>query len=57
MVKQKELDTYARNEIMHELLIGVNKKGKPAHGLMGEIIKKYNVHWKTVSRIRAKVKK
>ena len=35
MVKQKELDSYSRNEIMHELLLGVNKKGKPAHGLMG----------------------
>ena len=34
MVKQKELDTYTRNEIMHELLLGVNKKGKPAHGLI-----------------------
>ena len=56
LVKQKELDTYIRNEIMHELLIGVNKKGKPAHGLMGEIAKKYDVHWKTVSRIWAKVK-
>ncbi|XP_057539731.1 uncharacterized protein LOC130817809 [Amaranthus tricolor] len=41
---------------MHELLIGVNKKGKPAQGLMWEIAKKYDVHWKTVSRIWAKVK-
>ena len=49
-------DTYTRNEIMHELLIGVNKKGKPAQGLMWEIAKKYDVHWKTVSRIWAKVK-
>ena len=51
LVKQKELDTYTRNKIMHELLIGVNKKGKPGHGLMGDIAKKYDVHWKTVSRI------
>ena len=41
---------------MHELLIGVNKKGKPADGLMGEIAKKYDVHCKTVSRIWGKVK-
>ena len=45
MVKQKEVDTYIRNEIMHELLIGVNKKGKPAHGLIGKIAKKYDVHF------------
>ena len=56
MVKQKELDTYTRNEIMHYLLIGVNKKGKPAHGLMGDIAKKYGIYWKAVSRIWAKVK-
>ena len=56
MVKQKELDTYTRNAIIHDLLIDVNKKGKPAHILMGEIAKKYDVHWKTVSRIWAKVK-
>ena len=41
---------------MHELLIGVNKKVKPTHGLMGKIAKKYDVHWKTVNRIQAKVK-
>ena len=51
MVKQKELDSYSRNEIMHDLLLGVNKKGKTAHGLMGDIAKKYGIHWKTVSRI------
>ena len=56
MVKQKELNSYSRNEIMHELLLGVNKKGKPAHGLMGDIAKKYGIHWKTVSRIWATVK-
>ena len=50
MVKQKELDTYTRNEIMHILLIGVNKKGKLAHGLIGAIAKKYDVHWKTIRR-------
>ena len=56
MVKQKELDSYSRNEIMHELLRGVNKKGKPAHGLRGDIAKKYDIHWKTVSRIWSTVK-
>ena len=44
MMKQKELDAYTRNKIMHELLLGVNKKGKPAHGVMGVITKKYGIH-------------
>ena len=56
MVNKKELDTYIRNEIMHELLIGLNKKGKESHGKMREIAKKYDVHWKTISRIWAIVK-
>ena len=56
MVKKKELDTYTRNEIIHELLIGVNTKEKPSHGIMGEIAKKYYVQWKTICRIWATVK-
>ena len=51
MVKLKKLDTYTRNEIMNELLLCVNKKGKPAHRLTGDIAKKYGVHWKTISKI------
>ena len=36
---------------MHELLLSLNSKGKPAHGVINEIAKKYDVHRRTVGRI------
>ncbi|XP_057535502.1 uncharacterized protein LOC130813678 [Amaranthus tricolor] len=36
---------------MHELLMSLNRKGKPAHGFINEIAKKYDVHRKTIGRI------
>ena len=52
MEKSRELDNYSRKQIMHELLLSVNSKGKPAHAVMGEIMsKKYKVSRKTISMI------
>ena len=51
MERSRELDNYRRKQIMHELLLFVNNKGKPAHGIIGEISKKYKVSRKTISRM------
>ena len=36
---------------MHEFLLSLNSKGKPAHGVINEIAKKNDVHRRTVGRI------
>ncbi|XP_057548213.1 uncharacterized protein LOC130826661 [Amaranthus tricolor] len=36
---------------MLEFLLSLNSKGKPAHGVINEIVKKYDVHRRTVGRI------
>ena len=36
---------------MHELLLSVNSKEKPAHGVIGDMSKEYSVSRKTVSRM------
>ena len=51
MERSRELDNYSRKQIMHELLLFVNNKGKPTHGIIGEISKKYKVSRKTISRM------
>ena len=51
MVKTKELDNFSRKQIMHELLLSVNSKGKPAHGVINDMAKKYGVSRKTTGRV------
>ena len=51
MVKEKELDHLNRSQIMHELLLSLNSKGKSAHGVINEIAKKYDVRRRTLGRI------
>ena len=56
MEKSRDLDKYSRKHIMHELLLSYNNKGKPAHGIMGEMSTKYKVSRKTILRIWSQVK-
>ena len=51
MVKKTELDHFCRSQTMHELLLSLNIKGKPAQGVINEIAKKYDVHRRIVGRI------
>src|SRR5688572_27916031 len=56
MVKTKELDNSTRTQIMQHLLMSLTEKGKPAHGIFGELATKYNVSNRTISRLWAKIK-
>ena len=51
MVKTKKLDNFSRKQIMHELLLSVNSKGKPVHGVINDMAKKYGVSRKITGRI------
>ena len=41
---------------MHELLLSVNSKGKPTHGVINDMAKKYVVNRKTIGRIWGQMK-
>jgi hypothetical protein len=56
MAKAKQLDNSARNQIMQHLLMSLTEKGKPAHGIIGELATKYSVSKRTISRLWAKIK-
>ena len=56
MKNSRELNNYSRKQIMHELLLFVNNKGKPTHETMGEMSTKYKISKKTISRIWSQVR-
>ena len=56
MERSRKLDNDSRKQIIHELLLSVNSKGKPALGVMGEMSKKYKVSRKTISRSWRQIK-
>ena len=51
MEKSIELNNYSRKQIMHELLLSVNTKGKPTHEIMGDMKTKYKVSRKKISKV------
>ena len=56
MERSKELDNYSRKQIMHELFLSIDTKGKPTHEVMGEMSNKHKLNWKIISRIWGQVK-
>ncbi len=56
MVKTKELDNPARNQIMQELLLSLTIKGKPTRGIFGVMATKHMVSKRTISRLWGRIK-
>ena len=56
MAKTKNLGNHNRNKTMHDLLIALNEKGKPAHVKINELTNEFNVNGKTITRIWAYIK-
>ena len=56
MVKYNELDHPTRNEIMQKMLESLTIKGKPKHGLIGDMTAKHKVSKRTISRIWGRIK-